>query len=331
MRVLVAGGAGYIGSHTCKALARAGHLPIAYDNLHTGHPWAVRWGPLVQGDINDPVALAAAMREHRPDSVINFAALTNVGESMAEPTRYYRANVGGMITLIEVMRAHDVGSLVFSSSCATYGVPDRLPVAEDTHQRPINPYGRTKLMGEQILRDACAAHGLGAIALRYFNAAGADPEGELGEEHHPETHIIPLVLQAAHGIRPDISVFGADYDTPDGTCVRDYIHVTDLAAAHVAALTRCTPGTWRAYNLGGGQGTSIGELIARARALTGREIRVVDAPRRAGDPPVLVADVSLAGQALDWRPAHSAIDDILTSAWTWMTESRSRAMQIAAS
>jgi UDP-arabinose 4-epimerase len=327
VRVLVAGGAGYIGSHTCKALARAGHLPVVYDNLHTGHAWAVKWGPLVRGDINDPVALAAAFREHRPDAIINFAALAYVGESMVEPIRYYRANVAGMVTLIEVMRKYDVGSLVFSSSCATYGVPDRLPVVEGMPQQPINPYGRTKLMGEQILRDACAAHGLGAMALRYFNAGGADPEGELGEEHDPETHIIPLVLQAAQGLRPDISVFGTDSDTPDGTCVRDYVHVTDLAAAHVAALTRCQAGSFQACNLGAGHGASIGDLIARARVLTGREIRTVNAPRRAGDPPILVADVSLARKTLDWAPIHSSIDDIVRTAWTWMTESRSGAMQ----
>ena len=323
----MAGGAGYIGSHTCKALARAGYQPVVYDNLHTGHAWAVKWGPLVRGDINDPVALGAAIREHRPEAVINFAALAYVGESMVEPIRYYRANVAGMITLIEAMRKHDVGSLVFSSSCATYGVPDRLPVVEGMLQQPINTYGRTKLMGEQILRDACAAHGLGAMALRYFNAGGADPEGELGEEHDPETHIIPLVLQAAQGLRPDISVFGTDYETPDGTCVRDYVHVTDLAAAHVAALTRCKPGSFQACNLGAGQGASIGELIARARVLTDREIRTVDAPRRVGDPPILVADVALARKALDWAPVHSSIDDIVRTAWTWMTVSRSGAMQ----
>ncbi len=330
MRVLVAGGAGYIGSHTCKALARAGHLPIVYDNLHAGHPWAVKWGPLVRGDINDPVALGAAIREHRPEAIINFAGLAYVGDSMIEPTRYYRTNVGGMITLVEVMQSHGIGSIVFSSSCATYGIPERLPVVEGTSQRPINPYGRTKLMGEEILRDACAAHGLGAISLRYFNAGGADPEGELGEEHDPETHLIPLVLQAAHGKRPSISVFGTDYDTPDGTCVRDYVHVTDLAAAHVSALSRCKAGAYEAYNLGAGQGASIGEIIARARVLTGREIRSVEAPRRAGDPPVLVADVSRARQALDWSPVHSSVDDIIRSAWTWMTESRSGAMQVKA-
>lgn len=320
MRVLVAGGAGYIGSHTCKALARAGHQPIVYDNLHTGHPWAVKWGPFVQGDLNDAARLAETLKTHKIEAVINFAALAYVGESNAEPTRYYRANVGGMITLLEVMRAHDVGSIVFSSSCATYGVPERLPIVEGMRQEPINPYGRTKLMGEQILRDACAAHGLGAVALRYFNAGGADPEGELGEEHDPETHLIPLVLQAAHGTRPSISVFGRDYDTPDGTCIRDYVHVTDLANAHVAALTRCKAGGFQACNLGGGRGASIGEVIARARTITGREIRAVDAPRRPGDPPVLVADIALARRALDWEPKHSGIDEIIRTAWAWMTK-----------
>ncbi len=322
MRVLVAGGAGYIGSHTCKALARAGHQPIVYDNLHTGHPWAVKWGPFVKGDLNDAALLGETLKEHKVEAVINFAALAYVGESNVEPTRYYRANVGGMITLLETMRMHDVGSIVFSSSCATYGVPERLPIVEGLRQDPINPYGRTKLMGEQILRDACTAHGLGAIALRYFNAGGADPDGELGEEHDPETHLIPLVLQAAHGTRPSISVFGRDYETPDGTCIRDYVHVTDLANAHVAALTRCRAGEFQAYNLGGGQGVSIAEVIARARVLTGREIRAIDAPRRAGDPPVLVADIALARQALDWEPKHSGIDEVIRTAWSWMTKAR---------
>ncbi len=322
MRVLVAGGAGYIGSHTCKALARAGHQPIVYDNLHAGHRSAVKWGPLVEGDLNDAALLADTLKRHKIEAVINFAALAYVGESNAEPTLYYRANVGGMITLLEVMRTHDIGSIVFSSSCATYGVPERLPIVEGMRQDPINPYGRTKLMGEQILRDACAAHGLGAVALRYFNAGGADPEGELGEEHDPETHLIPLVLQAAHGTRPSVSVFGRDYDTPDGTCIRDYVHVTDLANAHVAALTRCKAGEFQAYNLGGGQGASIGEVIARARVLTGREIRAVDAPRRAGDPPVLVADIALAKRALGWEPEHSGIDEIIRTAWSWMTKAR---------
>jgi UDP-arabinose 4-epimerase len=327
MRVLVAGGAGYIGSHTCKALAEAGHTPIVYDNLSTGHGWAVKWGALERGDLNDAAALGAALKKHRPDAVINFAALAYVGDSMREPARYYRVNVGGMITLIEAMRAHDVGSIVFSSSCATYGTPDRVPISEDTRQEPINPYGRTKLIGEMMLRDACAAHRLGAVALRYFNAAGADAAGETGEEHDPETHLIPLVLQAAAGVRKDISVFGTDYDTPDGTCIRDYIHVTDLASAHVAALAACKPGQFAAFNLGTGRGASIKEVIAWSREITGKPIVVTNAPRRDGDPPRLVADPSRADSALKWQPVHSDPRNIIQSAWRWMTEHRLRAMR----
>lgn len=324
MRVLVAGGAGYIGSHTCKALAQAGHTPIVYDNLRTGHAWAVKWGPLEHGDLNDAAALTAVMRRHQPEAVVNFAALAYVGESMKEPTLYYRVNVAGMITLLEAMRAHDVGSIVFSSSCATYGVPDRLPIVETMAQHPINPYGRSKLMAEELLRDACAAHGLGAVALRYFNAAGADRDGELGEEHDPEPHLIPLVLQTALGVRPSISVFGTDYETPDGTCIRDYVHVTDLASAHVAAVAACQPGRFSAYNLGTGQGASINEVITRARGITGKAIAVEATARRAGDPPVLVADASLARTALHWSPRHSDLGDIITTAWRWMSEHRAR-------
>lgn len=323
MRVLVAGGAGYIGSHTCKALAQAGHTPIVYDNLRTGHAWAVKWGPLEQGDLNDRSALDGVMDRHRPDAVINFAALAYVGESMKEPMLYYRANVAGMITLLEVMRAHDVRSIVFSSSCATYGAPERLPIVESMAQHPINPYGRSKLMAEEILRDACAAHGLGAVALRYFNAAGADPDGELGEEHEPEPHLIPLVLQAALGRRP-VAIFGTDYETPDGTCIRDYVHVTDLAAAHVAALAACPSGEFAAYNLGTGRGASINEVITCARRVTGKPIEAVAQARRAGDPPVLVADAGLAGTALQWRPRHSDLGDIIGHAWKWMSEYRVR-------
>jgi UDP-arabinose 4-epimerase len=324
--VLVAGGAGYIGSHTCKALAEAGHTPIAYDNFHTGHAWAVKWGPIEQGDINDTGALGDAMRRHRPEAVVNFAALAYVGESNSEPTRYYRSNVGGMITLLEAMRAHNVGAMVFSSSCATYGVPERLPIVEDQVQRPINPYGRSKLMGEQILRDACAAHGVAAVALRYFNAAGADAAGEAGEEHDPETHLIPLVLQVAAGRRPEVAIFGTDYDTPDGTCIRDYVHVTDLAAAHVAALTACRGGRFAAYNLGSGTGASINEVIERARRITGRPIDARAEGRRPGDPPRLVADAALARSGLGWTAAHSHLDNVIATAWRWMTEHRTRAM-----
>jgi UDP-arabinose 4-epimerase len=326
VRVLVAGGAGYIGSHTCKALAEAGHQPIVYDNFHTGHGWTVKWGPAERGDINDAGALAAAFRRHRPEAVLNFAALAYVGESNAEPTLYYRSNVGGMITLLETMRAHDVGTMVFSSSCATYGVPPHLPIVETMRQDPINPYGRSKRMGEEVLRDACGAHGVAAVALRYFNAAGADADGEVGEEHEPETHLIPLVLQAALGVRRGISVFGTDYETPDGTCIRDYVHVTDLAAAHVAALAACKAGRFDAYNLGTGQGASINEVIGQARRITGRPIEATAEGRRPGDPARLVADASLARTDLRWKPMHSGLDNILETAWRWMTEYRAGAM-----
>jgi UDP-arabinose 4-epimerase len=327
MRVLVPGGAGYIGSHTCKALARAGHEPVVYDSLYSGHAWAVRWGAFEQGDINDSAALISAIRRHKPDAIINFAALAYVGESNREPTQYYRNNVGGLLTLLETMRANDVGTMVFSSSCATYGVPERLPIVESLRQDPINPYGRSKLMGEHILRDACAAHGVAAIALRYFNAAGADADGEVGEEHSPETHLIPLVLQAAAGRRPDIAIFGTDYDTPDRTCIRDYVHVTDLAAAHVRALAACKAGQFAAYNLGAGHGVSINDVIARARAITGRPIVARTEARRPGDPPVLVADSALAETVLDWKPCHSGLDNILTTAWRWMTEHRAQVVK----
>jgi UDP-arabinose 4-epimerase len=299
---------------------------VVYDNLTTGHAWTVKWGPLEQGNINDAAALADVMRRHRPQAIINFAALSNVGESAYEPTRYYRTNVAGMITLLEAMRAHDVGSIVYSSTCATYGVPASLPIVETMAQAPINPYGRSKLMAEETLRDACAAHGVGAIALRYFNASGADPDGELGEEHDPETHLIPLVLQAALGNRPRVAINGTDYDTADGTCIRDYVHVSDLAEAHVAAITACQASQFSAYNLGTGQGVSINQVIAKAREVTGRPIEAAAAARRPGDPPVLVADPSLAKEALSWAPRQSDLGNILGSAWAWMTEHRMRAM-----
>ena len=326
MRVLVAGGAGYIGSHTCRALAQAGHTPVVYDNLRTGHVWAVKWGPLEQGDLNNAVALGDVMRRHRPQAIVNFAAVSCVAELAREPTLYYRTNVAGTITLLEAMRAHDVGSIVYSSTCATYGVPPRLPIVEAMAQAPISPYGRSKLMVEEILRDACAAHGIGAIALRYFNASGADAEGEVGEEHDPETHLIPLVLQAALGNHPRVRINGTDYETPDGTCIRDYVHVSDLAAAHVRAIAACQPGQFSAYNLGTGQGVSINQVIAKAREVTGRRIEAEAAARRPGDPPVLVADPSLAKAALTWAPCHSDLGNIVRSAWSWMTEHRMRAM-----
>jgi UDP-arabinose 4-epimerase len=322
MRVLVTGGAGYIGAHACKALAHAGHEPIVFDNLRTGHRRAVKWGPLEHGDLLDPAALARAFRTHHPDAVMHFAALAYVGESVAHPDLYYRTNVTGTLNLLDAMRAADVSRIVFSSTCATYGQPDTVPIAETTPQCPVNPYGRSKLMVEQVLADTCAAFGTAAIALRYFNAAGADPDGEIGEDHDPETHLIPLVLQAAAGMQPTIRVFGTDWPTPDGTCIRDYIHVSDLADAHVAAIERVEAGRFSAFNLGVGKGASIREVIATARRVTGRPIVEESAPRRPGDPPELVADARAAHKALAWTPKRPGLETMIETAWAWLSKPR---------
>jgi len=317
-KVLVTGGAGYIGSHACKALARVGYEPTTYDNLVYGHRSAVRWGPLIVGDILDVHALESAFRTVKPIAVMHFAAYAYVGESVDNPGKYYRNNVVGTLNLIEAMRNHDVSKLIFSSTCATYGVPEAVPIAESHPQNPVNPYGASKLMIERMLADFDAAHGLRSISLRYFNAAGADPEGEAGESHDPETHLIPLILDAAAGQRDHITVFGDDYDTPDGTCVRDYIHVSDLADAHVLALRALEGGAkTTAYNLGNGRGFSVGEVISAARLVTGREINVLQGSRRAGDPPMLVGDATRIRRALGWEPRFSGIDDMVSSAWRW--------------
>lgn len=318
MRVLVTGGAGYIGAHACKALAAAGHEPIALDNFITGHRWAVKWGPLAEVDLNDRDAVIAAFRQYRPDAVMHFAALSIVGDSVKEPDLYYRTNVSGTLNLFEAMALTGVKRFVFSSSCATYGETSEMPLTEKTPQHPLNPYGQSKLMVEQMLRDFSAAGGPGAVALRYFNAAGADPDGEIGEEHEPETHLIPLILQTAAGRRSHISVFGSDYDTPDGTCVRDYVHVMDLAAAHISALENVTPGTFETYNLGTGHGHSVREVIEAARRVTGRDFEVREAPRREGDAPLLVADASKAKAGLGWTPQYGDLDEIVRTAWHWM-------------
>ncbi len=315
--VLVTGGAGYIGSHACKALNLAGYTPVAFDNLSTGHADAVRYGPLVQGDVRDAAAVAAALRAHDARAVIHFAASAYVGESMRDPGLYYDNNLGGMIGLLKGAAGAGVQRIVFSSSCATYGAPTALPISEDCPQNPINPYGRTKLICELMLRDHAAAHGLGFVALRYFNAAGADPDGELGERHDPETHLIPLALHAAAGAAP-LQVFGTDYPTPDGTCIRDYIHVTDLARAHVLALRHLLDGGENlAVNLGTGQGLSIRQIIEGVEKLTGRPLAVHWGPRRAGDAPKLTANVDLAGQKLGFRTQCSDLDTILRSAAPW--------------
>jgi UDP-arabinose 4-epimerase len=314
--VLVTGGAGFIGSHTCKALAAAGLLPVAFDDLSTGHAGLARFGPLVQGDILDTPALDGAFAAHRPGAVIHFAARAYVGESMAQPLAYYRVNVAGLVNLVEAMLRHGTRTIVFSSSCATYGIPDALPIAESAPQRPINPYGRSKLAGEQILADARAAHGLRVAVLRYFNAAGAHPDGDLPERHDPETHLIPLAIDAATGDGAPLSIFGTDYPTADGTCERDFIHVSDLAAAHVEALRHLDAGTQAlTLNLGAGKAASVRSVVAAVERITGRAVPLVHAARRAGDPPVLVADAGLARRLIGFAPRLSDLDAIVTTAW----------------
>ncbi len=310
--VLVTGGAGFIGSHTCKQLRAAGYNPVTFDNLSTGHRDAVRFGPFVQGDIRDADALATAIHDHGASAIIHFAASAYVGESVTNPAKYYDNNLGGMIGLLSAARATGIDKIVFSSSCATYGIPDVLPISETTDQRPINPYGRTKLMGEEMLRDYGAAYGIKHVSLRYFNAAGADPAGDLAEQHLPETHLIPLALMAAAGTGPRLSVFGFDYPTPDGTCIRDYIHVHDLARAHVLAMRYLVEGGDNiALNLGSGQGLSVREIIAAIERLTQSTLPVHYGPRRAGDPPVLTADPRLSAQVLGFRTELSQIDLII--------------------
>jgi UDP-arabinose 4-epimerase len=316
--VLVTGGAGYIGSHACKALAAAGYRPVTYDNFVTGHRDAVRWGPLVEADLANTAALAAALASYEISAVMHFAAFAYVGESVRQPERYFQNNVVNSLGLLEAMRRVGVRHVVFSSTCATYGVPARVPIDESTEQRPINPYGESKLMVEQMLRWFGVAHQQTHAILRYFNAAGADPEGEIGEDHQPETHLIPLVLEAALGDRPQIDILGTDYPTPDGTAIRDFIHVTDLADAHVRALQHLLAGRPSlALNLGTGQGHSVREVTARAERITGRRIPRREMPRRPGDPPVLVADARQARAALNWTPRWSDLDGILETAWAW--------------
>lgn len=323
--VLVTGGAGFIGSHTCKALAQAGYTPVCYDNLFRGHASAVKWGPLEIGDILDPLRIAEVLSRYRPMVVIHFAALAYVGESVEGPASYYRTNVIGSHTLLEVMRAHAIGSIVFSSSCATYGVPKSLPISESQPQQPINPYGMTKLIGEKLLIDYAHAYGLRSIGLRYFNAAGSDPDGEIGENHDPETHLIPLVLQAAMGTRPDVTIFGTDHGTPDGTCIRDYVHVSDLAQAHVLALKLLEQGHRQEFfNIGNGGGISVAEIVAASRQVTGRPIEVRNGPRRAGDPAVLVADATKARTMLAWSPKHAEITTMIDHTWNWMLRQNQR-------
>jgi len=316
--VLVTGGAGYIGSHACKALAAAGYAPVVFDNLVYGHEWAVRWGPLEQGDLTDSVQLKELFSKYHFEAVMHFAAYAYVGESVEQPGKYYRNNVAGTLNLLDAMVMNDVKRIVFSSTCATYGEPECMPIPETHAQQPINPYGASKLMVERMLADFDIAHGLKHIALRYFNAAGADPDGEIGEAHDPETHLIPLVLDAAAGLRDSITVNGDDYDTPDGTCIRDYIHVSDLADAHVLALQSLLRGADSAvYNLGNGQGYSILEVIDTVRRVSGCSFPVVTGSRRAGDPDRLIGDASLICARLGWHPTFGSLESIIETAWHW--------------
>jgi len=316
-RILVTGGAGYIGSHCCKALAKAGHEPVVFDNLLTGHREAVTWGPLIEGDLRDAGTISDAIRTIRPEAVLHFAALALVGESVTHPERYYATNVLGSLNLLEAMRAAGVHSLVFSSTCAVYGEPERVPMTEELPRRPINPYGATKLACEMMMEDFGAAHGIRSVRLRYFNAAGADPAAEIGEWHDPETHLIPLVLDAALGRRPAISIYGTDYPTSDGTALRDYIHVMDLADAHLAALRHLMGGgVPAALNLGTGSGASVRQVIRTVEEVTGRRVPIEESPRRAGDPPALVADPARAEQLLNWR-ADKGLAAMIEDAWRW--------------
>lgn len=318
MAILVCGGAGYIGSHINKALHQEGYETVVFDSLIYGHREAVKWGAFVKGDLANPDDLEAVFRDHDIDAVFHFAAFTYVGESVEDPEKYYYNNVGNTLNLLKVMRKHGCNKIIFSSTCATYGEPEKLPLTEDMPQHPINPYGATKLMVERIFKDYHAAYGLEFVVLRYFNAAGADPDGEIGESHNPETHLIPLVLDAASGKRADIKVFGTDYDTPDGSCIRDYVHVTDLASAHLLALHHLEAGRGSDFfNLGNAQGTSVLEVVEAARRVTGKDFKATMTERRPGDPPKLVGSSEKAMRVLGWRPRFADIDVIVKHAWNW--------------
>lgn len=316
--ILVVGGAGYIGSHMVKMLLGRGYGVTTLDNLSTGHRDAVLGGEFVLGDLADRALLDKLFSERRIDGVMHFASFIQVGESVQNPARYYENNVVNTLNLLDAMVAHDVKRFIFSSSAAVYGEPIRVPIDETHPKNPINPYGRSKWMVEQMLADYDRAYGLKSVSLRYFNAAGADPEGRLGERHEPETHLIPLVLQAASGRRESVQVFGRDYDTPDGTCIRDYVHVTDLCEAHLLALDRLLQGgASAAFNLGNGNGFSVQQVIDTACEATGKAIPVKDAPRREGDPARLVADATLARKELGWNPRYDELETIVCHAWQW--------------
>jgi UDP-glucose-4-epimerase GalE len=317
MRILVTGGAGYIGSHAVRLFLERGHDVWIYDNLSQGHRGAVPAERLIVADLAETQRLDHAMVEHRIQAVVHYAAFALVGESVKNPAKYYQNNLVNTLSLLDVMRRHVINRIVFSSTCATYGIPEQVPITEDEKQQPINPYGNAKFAVELALADYAAAYNLGYAALRYFNAAGAAPDASIGEDHDPETHLIPLVLQAILGQRPVIEVFGTDYATPDGTCIRDYIHVDDLAEAHLLALQKLEPGMQLKLNLGTGRGYSVREVIQVAEEVTGKKVPVKEGPRRPGDPPALVAAAAKGQQALDWRPRYTDLRSIIETAWNW--------------
>lgn len=323
MKVVVTGGAGYIGSHTCKELAKQGHTVVVYDNLSTGHKSFVKWGDFFHGDIRDMQALRRCLKKYQPDGIIHFAASAYVGESVVNPGKYYSNNVGGTLCILESMRDEQVPNIVVSSSCAVYGQPDTLPIDESCPLKPINPYGASKFFMERMLSDFSIAHNICFTSLRYFNAAGCDFDGEVGEDHEPETHLIPRVLQAALGMIEQLEVFGADYPTPDGTCIRDYIHVCDLATAHVTALEQMvSKGKSNCINLGTGSGFSIKEIIRQTEKIVGKPVPHVIKSRRSGDPAELVANASAAQHLLAWSPRYSSLELIINSALSYMTANR---------
>ncbi|MFH1727648.1 MAG: UDP-glucose 4-epimerase GalE [Pseudomonadota bacterium] len=317
-KVLVTGGAGYIGSHACKELAKQGYKVVVFDNLVYGHEAFVKWSEFEKGDLLDSERINNVIKKHKPDAVMHFAAYAYVGESVTDPAKYYENNVVGTFNLLNACKNNNIKYFVFSSTCATYGMPNTIPIPEDHTQNPINPYGQTKLTVEKMLADFDVAYGLKSAALRYFNAAGADPESEIGEDHNPETHLIPLVLDAASGKRASITIFGDDYNTEDGTCIRDYIHVTDLADAHVKALEYIKKENKSChFNLGNGLGYSVKEVIEAAKKVTGKEINIVQGARRPGDPDILVGSSEKAKSLLSWKPQYFEIETILEHAWKW--------------
>jgi UDP-glucose 4-epimerase len=319
MKVLVAGGAGYIGSHCVKQLVAAGHEPVVLDNLVYGHRGAVD-SSIRFHDVNlgDKTAIDGVLAAERPDVVMHFAAFAYVGESVTDPLKYYHNNVAATLNLLDSMLRHGVKKFVFSSTCATYGIPEKMPITEDLSQRPINPYGQTKLDVENMLKALAPATGLSFASFRYFNAAGAAEDGSIGEDHHPESHLIPLAIGAAQGSRPALQIFGNDYPTPDGTCLRDYVHVDDLSRAHIAAFEKLSaPGAQHFYNLGTGTPTSVLEVIRAVEKVSGLKVPANFAPRRAGDPPALYADASKARNELGWTPKFQTIEPIVATAWRW--------------